>query len=47
VRRDGTTATGIRGVAMLARCLPALFPLWAPLALVASFTKRGDLAPRA
>lgn len=47
VRRDGTTATGIRAVAMLTRCLPALFPLWAPLALVASFTKRGDLAPGA
>jgi hypothetical protein len=47
VRRDGTAATGIRAIAMLARCLPALFPLWAPLALVASFTKRGDLAPGA
>ncbi len=44
VRRDGTTVTSIRAVAMLARCLPVLFPLWAPIALVASFTKRGDLS---
>lgn len=44
VRRDGTSATGINAVAMLARCLPLLFPLWAPIALIASFTKRGDLA---
>ncbi len=47
VRRDGTTVTGIRAFAMLTRCLPALFPLWAPAALVASFTKRGDLSTRA
>jgi hypothetical protein len=42
-RRDGGVATGIRAFAMLTRCLPVLFPLWAPVALVASFTKRGDL----
>lgn len=42
VRRDGTRATGIRAFAMIARCVPVLFPLWAPLALVASFTKAGD-----
>ena len=44
VRRDGTRATGVRALAMVARCTPLLFPLWAPLALVASFTKQGDLS---
>ena len=38
VRRDGSRATGVRALAMVARCVPLLFPLWAPLALVASFT---------
>lgn len=47
VRRDGSTATGIRAVAMLARCLPLFFPLWAPIALASSFTKHGDLSTRA
>lgn len=42
IRRDGTHATGVRAVAMLARCLPLLFPFWAPLAIVAGFTKGGD-----
>jgi hypothetical protein len=42
LRRDGTHATGVRALAMLARCLPALFPLWGPLALAASFTKGGE-----
>jgi hypothetical protein len=42
VRRDGTPATGVRALAMAARCLPVLFPIWAPLALVASFTKGGE-----
>jgi len=42
VRRDGTHATGVRALAMLARCIPLLFPLWAPLAFVASFTKGGE-----
>jgi hypothetical protein len=42
VRRDGTRATGIRAVAMTARCIPLLFPIWAPLALAASFTKGGE-----
>jgi hypothetical protein len=42
IRRDGTRATGVRAVAMVARCLPPFFPLWAPLALVASFTKGGE-----
>lgn len=42
VRRDGSRATGIRALAMCARTLPLLFPLWAPLAFIASFTKGGD-----
>lgn len=46
IRRDGGRVTGIRAFAMLARCLPALFPLWAPIALVASFTRQGDLTTR-
>jgi hypothetical protein len=41
VRRDGSTATGIRAFAMVTRCVPLLFPLWAPVALIASFTKAG------
>jgi hypothetical protein len=44
VRRDGTRATGIRAFAMIARCVPVLFPLWAPLALLASFTRGGEAA---
>jgi Vitamin K-dependent gamma-carboxylase len=47
VRRDGTRATGIRAFAMAARCLPILFPLWGPVALVASFTKGGEASARA
>lgn len=47
VRRDGSRATGIRALAMVARCCPALFPLWAPLALAASFTKGSDSSARA
>ncbi|MDB4941510.1 MAG: hypothetical protein JWP97_1044 [Labilithrix sp.] len=43
VRRDGERVTGVRALAMLARCVPVLFPLWAPIALVASFTRQGDL----
>jgi hypothetical protein len=46
VRRDGGRATGVRAFAMLTRCLPLLFPLWAPVALLASFTNRGDLTTR-
>ena len=46
VRRDGSRATGIRALAMVARCVPLLFPLWAPLALVASFTKGGEASAR-
>ena len=40
IRRDGARATGIRALVMIARCTPLLFPLWAPLALVASFTAK-------
>ena len=46
VRRDGSRATGIRALTMVARCTPLLFPLWVPLALVASFTKGGDASAR-
>jgi hypothetical protein len=42
VRRDGERATGVRAFAMITRCLPLLFPIWAPVAFFASFTKRGD-----
>ena len=44
VRRDGERVTGVRAFAMMARCLPILFPLWAPLTLIASFTRQGDLS---
>ena len=48
VRRDGTRATRVAAAAMLARALPVFFPLWAPLALVASFGRRGsDVGPDA
>ena len=47
VRRDGSRATGFQAVAMVARCIPLLFPLWAPLALVASFTRAGEPSARA
>jgi vitamin K-dependent gamma-carboxylase-like protein len=46
VRRDGSRATGVRALAMVARCVPLLFPLWGPLALVASFTKGGEASTR-
>lgn len=46
VRRDGTRATGIRALAMVARSTPLLFPLWPPIALVASFTRGGDASTR-
>jgi len=38
VDRDGTRATGLRAAALVARCTPLLFPLWAPVALAASLT---------
>jgi hypothetical protein len=43
VRRDGARVTGIRALAMVTRCIPLLFAVWGPVALVASFTKKGDL----
>jgi len=43
VRRDGERVTGVRAFAMIARSIPVLFPFWAPIALVASFTRQGDL----
>jgi hypothetical protein len=46
MRRDGTLATGLGAAAMLARCVPVLFPFWAPLALAASFTRSGDASAR-
>jgi hypothetical protein len=46
VRRDGTRATGLGAVTMLTRCIPSLFPFWAPLALAASFTRSGDAGAR-
>jgi hypothetical protein len=42
VRRDGTHATGLGALAMIARATPLLFPLWGPLAFIASFTKDGE-----
>lgn len=46
VCRDGERVTGVRALAMIARCVPLLFPLWAPAALVASFTRGGDPTSR-
>jgi hypothetical protein len=37
IRRDSVHVTGIHALAVIARCTPLLFPLWGPLALVASF----------
>jgi hypothetical protein len=39
VRRDGTRVTGIAAAATIARCVPALFPLWAPLQLCAPYPR--------
>lgn len=46
IRRDGTPVTGVRAFTMLTRCVPLLFPIWAPVALFASFTRQGDLTTR-
>jgi hypothetical protein len=35
VRRDGTRVAGRAALAEIARCVPALFPLWLPLRIVA------------
>jgi len=45
-RRDGTRATGLSAWVMAARTLPLLFPLWAPLALLESALRSGDVNPR-
>ncbi|HEY8041242.1 MAG TPA: HTTM domain-containing protein [Polyangiaceae bacterium] len=47
VRRDGSRATGVRALAMVTRCTPLLFPVWAPVALIASFTRGGDASAHA
>jgi hypothetical protein len=39
VDRDGALANGLGAVALVARCIPALFLLWGPLALAASMTR--------
>jgi hypothetical protein len=43
VRRDGTHATGVHALVMIARCTPILFPIWAPLAVATSLTRRDQL----
>ncbi|MBS2019582.1 MAG: HTTM domain-containing protein [Deltaproteobacteria bacterium] len=43
IRRDGGRVTGVRALAVFAQCIPVLFPLWAPIAFVASFTSKGEL----
>jgi hypothetical protein len=40
VRRDGTRVAGVAAIAAIARCLPLLFPLWAPLQLAALYDPR-------
>ena len=42
VDRDGTRATGLGALTLVARCVPLLFPLWAPLALVVRCTRRPE-----
>jgi hypothetical protein len=39
VGRSGAHATGLSALALVARCTPLLFPLWAPLTAVAVATK--------
>lgn len=46
IRRDGSRATGLRALAMVSRTCPALFLMWAPLALLASFTGGSDSSER-
>ncbi len=36
VERDGARSSGVRAFAAVARCIPLLFPLWIPSAVVAS-----------
>ncbi len=46
VDRDGARATGVRALAMVARCVPVLFPFWPLLALVARFKRGGETSAR-
>jgi hypothetical protein len=46
VRRDGTHATGLHALSVVARCTPPLFPFWVPLAAIASFSKKPVTGPR-
>lgn len=46
VRRDGSRATGMRALAMVARCTPLLFPIWPLIAFVASFTRGAEASTR-
>jgi hypothetical protein len=46
VRRDGSLATGIGALAMVARATPLFFPLWAPLQFLASFTRGGETSSK-
>lgn len=43
VRRDGSFATGIYALLMATRCLPALFPLWAPMTIIVWFVGKEPL----
>jgi hypothetical protein len=36
IDRDGAPSSGLRALAGVARCIPVLFPLWIPLALLAA-----------
>ncbi len=42
VGRDGARARGLRAFVGVARCIPLLFPLWVPFAIVASFAPSGE-----
>jgi hypothetical protein len=43
IDRDGTRETGARALAATARCVPLLFPLWVPIALVARLRLRSPI----
>ena len=44
--RDGTHATGLHALVTIARCIPLLFPLWIPIALVAAAPRPRGEPPR-
>lgn len=46
VRRDGSRATGVRALAMVARTTPLLFPVWPVILLISLFTRGGDASSR-